>query len=151
MARHKSYQSADEANPALDISSLIDVCFLLLIYFLVATTIQKREMDIKMNLPVPVANPLPSEIEPLVITIHQNGMISTGTNASLIIMDTDPDTREVPVLSQFLKLYGQTQKTPVVQLHVENEAMQQRVMDVLNALVGAGIQHVAIADGAVEM
>lgn len=151
MARHKSYQSADEANPALDISSLIDVCFLLLIYFLVATTIQKKEMDIKMNLPVPVANPLPSEIEPLVITIHQNGMISTGTNASLMIMDTDPDSREVPVLSQFLKLYGQTQKTPVVQLHVENEAMQQRVMDVLNALVGAGIQHVAIADGAVEM
>jgi biopolymer transport protein ExbD len=41
MARHKKYQADEEANPALDISSLIDVCFLLLIYFLVATTILK--------------------------------------------------------------------------------------------------------------
>jgi biopolymer transport protein ExbD len=42
MARHRKYEAAEEADPALDISSLIDVCFLLLIYFLVTSTITHR-------------------------------------------------------------------------------------------------------------
>jgi hypothetical protein len=33
MARHKKIQAPEEDEPGLDISSLIDVCFLLLIYF----------------------------------------------------------------------------------------------------------------------
>ena len=41
MARHRKYEAAEEADPQLDISSLIDVCFLLLIYFIVTST--KRE------------------------------------------------------------------------------------------------------------
>ena len=39
MARHKKLEMVEDEDPKLDISSLIDVCFLLLIYFLVATSL----------------------------------------------------------------------------------------------------------------
>lgn len=46
MARHKKLEMVEDEDPKLDISSLIDVCFLLLIYFLVATSlIQERKLD----------------------------------------------------------------------------------------------------------
>ena len=44
MARHKKLEAVEDEDPKLDISSLIDVCFLLLIYFIVATSlIQERK------------------------------------------------------------------------------------------------------------
>ena len=55
MARHKRRAKEAASEPELDISSLIDVCFLLLIYFLVTSTITPREQDLGMSLPA--ANP----------------------------------------------------------------------------------------------
>ena len=51
MARHKKIQAPEEDEPGLDISSLIDVCFLLLIYFLVTTQIIKKEQELSTALP----------------------------------------------------------------------------------------------------
>ena len=52
MARrvHSQTRGSDE-DPELDISSLIDVSFLLLIYFIVTSTLQKRETDLGITLP----------------------------------------------------------------------------------------------------
>ena len=55
MARHKKYFHENTADPELDISSLIDVCFLLLIYFIVTSSVTIRESDLAMSLPA--ANP----------------------------------------------------------------------------------------------
>lgn len=50
MARHKKLETVEDEDPKLDISSLIDVCFLLLIYFIVATSlIQERKLDMSMR------------------------------------------------------------------------------------------------------
>ena len=151
MARHRKYQADEEANPALDISSLIDVCFLLLIYFLVATTIQKRETDVPLALPAaaPSDADMP-DIDPLFIKIDANGAIYTGAGSSQQMLDTDSTVREVPQLSQQLQLYvagaSSGGKKPLVQLWVDGGANQQRVIDVLNALVGAGISSVTFTD-----
>ena len=89
MARHRKYQSADEALPALDISSLIDVCFLLLIYFLVATTIQKKEVDVPLALPAsaPSDAEMP-DIDPLFIKVDASGAIYTGAGSSQALRTT---------------------------------------------------------------
>jgi biopolymer transport protein ExbD len=151
MARHRKYQADEEPNPALDISSLIDVCFLLLIYFLVATTIQKKETDVPLALPAaaPIDADMP-DIDPLFIKIDANGAIYTGAGSSQQMLDTDSTVREVPQLSQQLQLYvagaSSGGKKPLVQLWVDGGANQQRVIDVLNALVGAGISSVTFTD-----
>jgi biopolymer transport protein ExbD len=151
MARHRKYQSAEEALPALDISSLIDVCFLLLIYFLVATTIQKKEVDVPLALPAsaPSDAEMP-DIDPLFIKVDASGAIYTGAGSSQQMLDTDTTVRVLPMLTQQLTLYvagaNSGGKKPLVQMWVDGGANQQRVIDVLNALVGAGISSVTFTD-----
>jgi biopolymer transport protein ExbD len=150
MARHKKYETQAEGDPALDISSLIDVCFLLLIYFIVTSTIAPRESDLGMALPA--ANPsteLP-KIEPLFIRIEKGGAIYTGTGAMQQPMDSDVGVRDLPLLKSQLDLYSNTARaaaaTPLVQIYADSESTQQRVIDVLNALAGAGINSVTFTD-----
>ena len=151
MARHRKYEPQDDENPALDISSLIDVCFLLLIYFIVTSTITPRESDLGMALPA--ANPDPSqqpEIEPMFIRIEPNGTIFTGVGASQQTMDTDVSARELPLLRSQLDMYASAARAanskPLVQISADGEASQQRVIDVLNALAGVNISSVTFTD-----
>ena len=150
MARHRKYEAAEEANPALDISSLIDVCFLLLIYFLVTSTITPRESDLGMALPSAASSEKQPEIDPMFIRVEANGALSIGTGASQQAMDSDPNVREVPLLSSQLRLYADAARaantTPVVQIYVDGDATQQRVIDVLNALAGVNINSVTFTD-----
>ena len=151
MARHRKYETQEDESPALDISSLIDVCFLLLIYFLVTSTITPRESDLGMALPA--ANPDTSqqpEIEPMFIRIEPNGAIYTGIGASQQAMDTDVSVRELPLLRAQLDMYASAARAanskPLVQISADGEASQQRVIDVLNALAGVNINSVTFTD-----
>lgn len=151
MARHKSYESAVDAGPALDISSLIDVCFLLLIYFLVTSTISPRESDLGMSLPKrDKIEGMQTVIDPLFIRIDASGALFTGLEGGQLAMDSDPSSRHLPLLESHLKMYADAAKasisTPLVQIFVDTEASQQRVIDVLNALVSVEISSVTFTD-----
>lgn len=151
MARHRKYETEEDPNPELDISSLIDVCFLLLIYFLVTSTIAPRETDLGMALPA--ANPDRSEqpkIAPLFVRIEPSGAIYTGIGAEQVAMDSDVSVRELPLLLSQLDMYASTARaaseTPLVQIHADDDASQQRVIDVLNALAAVKITTVTFTD-----
>lgn len=149
MARHKSILAETDSEPQLDISSLIDVCFLLLIYFLVTMTVVPRESDLPLALPS--GNPAPSSpIEPIFIRVNAAGAVFTGTGSGERPMDNDPSSRDLPLLASQLKLYtdaaGSAGEKPLVQIWVDPAATQQRVIDVLNALVAAGIASVTFTD-----
>lgn len=151
MARHKKYEAVEESDPALDISSLIDVCFLLLIYFIVTSTITPRESDLGMALPA--ANPSSAakvDIEPMFIKIDANGAIFTGVGASQMAMDTDISVRQLPLLRSQLDAYAQAVKSanskPLVQIYADSNCTQQRVIDVLNTLAAVEINSVTFTD-----
>ena len=150
MARHKKYEAAEESDPALDISSLIDVCFLLLIYFIVTSTITPRESDLGMALPAANPSTEQPEIEPLFIRIEANGAIFTGVGTSQQPMDSDVSVRELPLLKGQLEMYSSAARAanskPLVQIYADGAATQQRVIDVLNALAGASINSVTFTD-----
>lgn len=151
MARHKNSKVEEEGMPELDISSLIDVCFLLLIYFIVTSTITPREQDLGMALP---ANSPPSseqpKIDPMFIKVDANGAIFAGVGDAQQPLDTDGSVRELPLLNQQLQLYSNAAKSagnnPLVQVWVDPGTVQQRVIDVLNALALAGISSVTFTD-----
>lgn len=149
MARHKTILSASEPEPQLDISSLIDVCFLLLIYFLVTSTIAPRERDLPLALPSGIAAPN-SPIEALFIRVDGAGAVFTGTGASERPMDNVTANRNLPLLANQLDLYHAAARSagemPLAQIWVDPGAMQQRVIDVLNALAAAGIDRVTFTD-----
>jgi len=151
MARHKKSAVPEEGMPELDISSLIDVCFLLLIYFIVTSTITPREQDLGMALP---ANSPPSssqpEIGPMFIKVDAAGAVFAGTGDAQQSLDTDATVRELPLLNSQLQLYSAAAKSagnnPLVQIWVDPGTTQQRVIDVLNALAAVGISSVTFTD-----
>jgi biopolymer transport protein ExbD len=150
MARHKNSRPAEEPAPELDISSLIDVCFLLLIYFIVTSTVTPRETDLGMALPAAAPSTEQPKIEPMFIRVDVAGIIYTGVGAGQQQLDSDSSVREVPLLDSQLDLYSAAARSagsnPLVQVYVDPGTTQQRVIDVLNSLAGAGITSVTFTD-----
>ncbi len=150
MARHKKMASADEENPGLDISSLIDVCFLLLIYFIVATElVSEKKLDMAMPGRTPGSSE-PSPLQPGLIRVEDNGTVYWGAPDNQILIDSDINNHNLGTLVEQLKTLKINAEAlnakPVVQLWVENGVPHQRVVDVINALTAAGIQTVALSD-----
>ena len=141
MARHKRYRTLPEPAPELAIASLIDICFLVLIYFLVACTIAPGERDLEMSLPRPVEA---ANIEtPVVLRIEASGEIFAGSGPYRQLLDSDPDLRELPLLRARLELLADASRAaggaPLVEIVASDQATQQRVIDVLNTL--AAVRH----------
>ena len=141
----------EDDEPALDISSLIDVCFLLLIYFLVTSTITPREQDLPMTLPSSQMSDAPLDIEPMLIAVKK-----TGSGFQIVVNKTDMldnavsgERRELPRLSETLTTYSNLARSndtqPLVQLFIDPLVEQQIAMDVLNCLKGANINSVTFS------
>ncbi|MDP0491229.1 MAG: biopolymer transporter ExbD [Verrucomicrobiota bacterium JB023] len=150
MARHSKAQNLEEDEPGLDISSLIDICFLLLIYFLVTSTIQPREQDVDMSLPAAAPSEEPPPIKPTFIRVDSTGTIYMNTGPSQETLDTDTEDRKVPLLNARLQeingIASASGEKPMVQIYVEDNAIHQRVIDVLNALKKNEISRVTFTD-----
>ena len=133
-------------GPGLDISSLIDVSFLLLIFFLVASTIQRSEADLNTVFATdqpsqPVADPY--EID---IRLHTDGRISVDGE----VVEPATDSRRVPNLknrlaevNQLTDLADFEEKLAIIV--ADDNARHQRFVDILNALTEARITNITIS------
>ena len=143
MARRIPLQAEPEDEPELDVASLIDVSFLLLIYFIVTSTLQKQETDLGLTLPSSVASGAPVDIEPVNIKIDGEGNIYW--NKEQIEQGND---RALPRLLEELRDYKSINdsvgKTPIVVVAADNSAPQQRFVDVVNALAAVEINTVTL-------
>ena len=150
MAQHKKAFTIQADGPDLDISSLIDVCFLLLIYFLVTSTIVPKETGLELALPARGEAGHTPPIPPMVIRVAGDGSIFAGSGTGENPLDEGPGGREVPLLVGQLELYAAAARSagdePTVMLRVDADSRQQRVVDVLNALGGAEISAVTFED-----
>ena len=135
-----------EDEPVLDMSSLIDVSFLLLIYFLVTSTLMKKETDLGLTLPTQQPDSASSqvEIDQMMIVINPDGSVVVNDD----ILDTDAEQRALPKLSDRLRMYKKAAdlsgSKPLVILAADDAAKGQRLVDVLNALAGVGIKSVTM-------
>ena len=116
-------------------SSLIDVSFLLLIYFLVTSTLDPKEADLGMTMPTNTSSS-PSEVEIDQMTVEVNGSGHIVLNEE--VLDTDIDNHEVPLLLDRLRTYAEsarlTDSQPMVIIAADDASKGQRFVDVLNAL-----------------
>ncbi|MCU0780356.1 MAG: biopolymer transporter ExbD [Akkermansiaceae bacterium] len=150
MARHKHYEAVEEDQAGLNISSLIDVTFLLMIYFLVTCVVRVEEKDLALELPRPGPTS-PTPVLPLLIRVEATGQISMGAHGhGHQLADSDPDSRELPLLRRFVALWSAANHAPddqpLVQVCADEEARQQRVIDVLNVLADHKIEAVTFTD-----
>ncbi|MBP6784647.1 MAG: biopolymer transporter ExbD [Verrucomicrobiales bacterium] len=116
-------------------SPMIDLSFLLLVYFLVTSTLEPVESDLAMTMPSSNSDGgAQVEIDQMTVQVNSAGNIVLNDE----ILDTDPTTREVPLLLDRLRTYAESAKLtdskPMVIIAADDAAKGQRFIDVLNAL-----------------
>lgn len=68
-----------DARVSIELTPLIDMVFLLLIFFLVATTFHQEEREMQVALPVASsAGPISANLRELIINVDQRGQIIVG-------------------------------------------------------------------------
>ncbi len=126
----------------LQIAPLIDVVFLLLIYFMVSSSLKRSEADLSMSLPGAVQQTqelkMPDE---QIIEVLADGRIMLNSRTY-----DDPAKADLADLEQTLVRYreaSQLMNTPaMITVAAADESRHERVIDVLNACAGAGIKRV---------
>ncbi len=126
----------------LQIAPLIDVVFLLLIYFMVSSSLKRSEADLSMSLPSAVA-------QSQELKMPDEQIIEVLANGSIVLNEreySDPSKSDMADLENTLTRYREASalmNTPaMITIAAEDESRHERVIDVLNACAGAQITSV---------
>ena len=133
-----------DAKIELQIAPLIDVVFLLLIYFMVTASLIKKEGDISFVLPanIPQEEVVNVPVEVLIEiagdgTVEVEGMRFAGS---------DRELSDLVLQMQGLKQIAQSQKSLFsVNLLPDSEALHYRVIDVMDACAAAGVKNLTFS------
>jgi biopolymer transport protein ExbD len=129
-------------SPELDVSSLIDMVFLLLVYFMVTASLVKSEGDLSIKLPGLVQQAVTVDMpDEQIIEVHANGsVLLNGMEFGSV------DSQEMPNLVSLLTRYklasDATHNKAMVTIWADDESKHQRVIDVMNACADAGIENI---------
>ena len=92
-----------DAEPSVELTPIIDMVFLLLIFFLVATTYQQAERETRIALPEAEAGgPISSVLREIVINVDETGAIVVGGQSTALeelralverAVETNPDQK----------------------------------------------------------
>lgn len=134
----------------MQMGPMIDMVFLLLVFFMVTAKPIKQESDINLGLPGTVAQDealdIPDEQR---IAIRDDGQVILNDQP----MDA-PNSSELPTLLGTLKRFKETadanKSEPLITIDAANGATHQRIVDVLNVCAKAQITGVTFADEPTE-
>lgn len=155
----KKGRKTEEEEAKIDISSLIDVCFLLLIYFIVTSIITEPESDLVIKLPAPHDGSSEFDIDPMMFQVDANGavtQIETDQTQIPLVASGHPDglhqtPEELPELNQTVRNYASIARDrAMIQLDIDTSAKAQHVVDVLNVLSKHGIKNIAFTKKAFD-
>ena len=128
-----------QSKPQIPIAPLIDAVFLLLIYFMVTSSLEKQEADISFELPGTVEQDEPLELpDEQVIEIRENGQI--------VVNEYSYDSPQSNQLIELQAMLTRLQKSSlanktVTQVTIAPDAKTRhsRIIRVMDAVAAAGI------------
>ncbi|MEM9855904.1 MAG: biopolymer transporter ExbD [Bacteroidota bacterium] len=137
MARNKGRD-----KPEINSSSMADIAFLLLIFFLVTTTIA-NDRGLSLQLP-----PNPEDIENIDIKIPERNLFKIQINsADRMLVEGEPFERDVKELREMIKEFvlnngrdpesSDTPKEAIVSLKTDRGTSQEKYIEVLDEIQGA--------------
>jgi biopolymer transport protein ExbD len=131
---------SEDGDIGFQIAPMVDVVFVLLLFFMASAGSQVVERELNINLPSGrsvrsmEAGPPPT---PIIIDIRTDGTVLLNGRP----FDT-PNSKDLPQLREWLKdtidRFGG--KDPVI-IKPDLDARHERIMDVLNAAAAAGVQN----------
>lgn len=114
------------------LTPLIDVVFLLLIFFLVATNFTRKELDQKVRLPKSAGGEKPVDVpESMIINIRKSGVLVV--NGSIV---------EADALKGLVTKFHQAHPERRVAIRGDGEVSYQHVMRVMGLCKTVGVEHV---------
>jgi biopolymer transport protein ExbD len=123
-------------EPEVNLTPLIDVVFILLIFFMVSTTFQ-RESEIKIELPEASADAVEQDREVLEIVIDPQG--------HYFIEDQQVVNTELETLKQAIrKFMGERKELPVV-IRADRTTPYEAVVRAMDATAQLGLVHLSLA------
>ena len=129
-------QPGDTDEPDVNLTPLIDVVFLLLIFFMVSTTFE-HQSRIKIDLPEASAAPTSQEEERLEILIDAQGRYFIGDQQ---VVNTTAKTLK----SAISKAVGEREGLTVI-IRADAETPHQAVITALDVTSQLGLTHISLA------
>ena len=143
-------RTKDVQTVEMQMGPMIDMVFLLLVFFMVSTKPVKQESDINIGLPGTVAQEEALEIpDEQRIQIQPNGQVVLNDQP----MDS-PASAEMPALLSTLKRFKESadsnKSEALITIDADDAANHERIVQVLNACAQAKITGVTFADAGEE-
>jgi biopolymer transport protein ExbD len=123
-------------DPAINLTPLIDVVFLLLIFFMVTTTFT-RETRLAVNLPEADAAPAEQQQNQIEVLVNQNGRYSINNE---LLSDNQRDT----LRDRLVQVAGGNLNQTIL-LIADAESSHQAVITAMDAIGQAGFSGFSIA------
>lgn len=139
---------ADSTTPGFQIAPMIDVVFVIMLFFMVLVGTMKVERELSIQLPGAgdFLHPIHFPAEEITIGIFEDGTVTLNEEAF-----DSPRNKMLPMLTRTLRRLAASsaqQRQPVlVTVQAEEQASYERVIDVLNSLHQAAIQNVTFTVG----
>jgi biopolymer transport protein ExbD len=123
-------------EPEISLTSLIDVVFTLIIFFVVTTTFEDRSA-VEVALPEASAEPVPQQQDPLLVVINREGRYFVGANE---VLKRDPDSLKEAIA----RIAGDDRERAVV-IRADAQAEHQSVITAMDVLGQLGFQRLQLA------
>ncbi|MEJ2566902.1 MAG: biopolymer transporter ExbD [Gammaproteobacteria bacterium] len=124
-------------SPAIDLTPLIDVVFMLLIFFMVSSTFKDQSM-IRIDLPkASQQKQQENQEKPIVLTIDAQGNFYVDDKR---VVNTQIDT-----LKRALKIAIDDRKSPPLTISADGRTPHQAVVTAMDAARQVGLVHLLIA------
>jgi biopolymer transport protein ExbD len=123
-------------DPDINLTPLIDVVFLLLIFFMVSTSFN-RESAISVDLPEATAQKQESEQTPIDLTIDREGHFYI--NGKKVI------NTQITTLIKALSIAIKDQEQPSLIINADGKTAHQAVVTAMDAARSLGINHLSLA------
>jgi len=130
------FHNENNPGPKLNMTSLIDVVFLLLIFFMVTTTFEKQA-KLKISLPEATKKIQTQAPDQLVISISQKGSIYINNNELV--------SSKYESIAAGLKRITKGDEKPPVVIRADANAAHKYVVTVMDVLADYGFSSVSIA------
>ncbi|MFA5334747.1 MAG: biopolymer transporter ExbD [Candidatus Omnitrophota bacterium] len=138
MSEKKRFFRGGNEEPGFQMAPMIDCVFLLLIFFMSASSFSAPEAQLNVNLPAVSTTTKDKIGEDVVVNVASDG--------SVVVNDKyydSAESKDLPELVAMLTSLSQVFETQPVIIFAEDSVSHERVTDVLNACAAAKIKSVS--------
>ena len=132
---------SEDGDIGFQIAPMVDVVFVLMLFFMASAGSQVVEKELNVNLPAGTGNPSGTPVTPIIIDIYPDGQVLMNNTTY-----GQPNDRNLASLRDWLTNAIETfgDKDPVI-IRPSPDAKHERIVDVLNAAAASGVKNLTFS------